>query len=57
MFAVNIKKTSKSKILYIFKKTWSLSTIYSKCGHEYEKIFKDEEFELHWALTYFKFYS
>ena len=25
------------------KKTLSLSIVYSKCGHEYEKIFKEEE--------------
>ena len=28
---------------YIFKKPLSLSIIYSKCGHEYEKISKGEE--------------
>ena len=27
----------------IFKRTLSLSVIYSKCGPEYEKIFKEEE--------------
>ena len=27
----------------ILKKTLSLSIVYSKCGHEYEKIFKEEE--------------
>ena len=26
----------------IFKKALSLSIVYSKCDHEYEKIFKDE---------------
>ena len=26
-----------------FKKSKSLSIAYSKCGHEYEKIFKEEE--------------
>ena len=31
------------KILYIFKKPLSLSIVYRKCGHEYEKIFKEEE--------------
>ena len=31
------------KILYIFKKPLSLSIVYGKCGHEYEKIFKEEE--------------
>ena len=28
---------------YIFKKTLSLSIVYSKCGHEYEKVFKEQE--------------
>ena len=27
----------------ILKKTLSLSLVYSKCGHEYEKIFREEE--------------
>ena len=31
------------EISYIFKKTLSLSIVYNKCGHEYEKIFKEEE--------------
>ena len=29
-------------MLYIFKKTLSLSFSYSKCCHEYEKVFKKE---------------
>ena len=33
-------KYGKSKKL---KKTLSLSVVYSKCGHEYEKIFKEEK--------------
>ena len=37
------EKSKKSKISYIFQKTLSLSIVYSKCGHEYKKIFKDEE--------------
>ena len=36
-------KSTKSKISYIFQKTLSLSIVYSKCGHEYKKIFKEEE--------------
>ena len=28
---------------YAFKKTLSLSIVHSKCGHEYNKIFKEEE--------------
>ena len=31
------------RYIYIFKKKLSLSIAYSKCGHEYEKIFKEEE--------------
>ena len=36
------RKYKKSKISYIFKKTLSLS-IAHKCGHEYKRIFKEEE--------------
>ena len=36
------RKLKKTKI-YIFKKTLSLSIVYSNCGHAYEKIFKEEE--------------
>ena len=36
----------KIKISYILKKTLSLSTVYSKCGHEYEKIFKEGSIEI-----------
>ena len=40
-------KFKKTKISYIYKKTLSLSIVYSKCGHEYEKIFKEgESFEM-----------
>ena len=42
MFAINIENLKKFKP-YIFKKTASLSILYSKCSHEYEKIFKEEE--------------
>ena len=28
---------------YIIKNTLSISVVYSKCRHEYEKIFKEEE--------------
>ena len=31
------------KISYILKKALSLSIVYSKCDHKYEKIFKEEE--------------
>ena len=37
------RKSKKTKISYIFKKTLSLSIVYSKCSHEYEKMFKEEE--------------
>ena len=37
------RKSKKIKISYIFKKILSLSIVYSKCGHEYEKIFQEEE--------------
>ena len=39
-------KYRESKILtmsQIIKNTLSLSVVYSKCRHEYEKIFKEEE--------------
>ena len=36
-------KSKKSKISYIFQKTLILSIVYSKCGLEYKKIFKEEE--------------
>ena len=43
MFAINIENFKKTKISYILKKTLSLFIVHSKCGHEYEKIFKEEE--------------
>ena len=43
MFAINIEYLKKTKILYILKRALSLSVVYSKCGQEYEKIFKEEE--------------
>ena len=42
MFAINIENVKKLKY-HILKKTLSLSIVYSTCGHEYEKIFKEEE--------------
>ena len=42
MFAINIEYLKKNKVC-VFKKTRSLSIVYSKCGHEYRKIFKEEE--------------
>ena len=37
------RRFKKTKISYIFKNTLSLSIVYSKCGHEYDKIFKEEK--------------
>ena len=48
MFVINIKSFKKLKYTFlknglsIFKKA-SLSIVYRKCGHEYKKIFKEEE--------------
>ena len=42
LFVINIEYLKKKKS-NIFKRTLSLSVIYSKCGPEYEKIFKEEE--------------
>ena len=36
------RKSKKTKISYIFRKA-SFCIVYSKCVHEYEKIFKEEE--------------
>ena len=38
-----IKKFKETKILYIFKKTSSLSIVYGKCGHECRKRSKEEK--------------
>ena len=45
MFAINIENFKKLKyhILKKNKKTLGLSNVYSKCGHEHEKIFKEKE--------------
>ena len=34
------RKPKNPKLPYIFQKTVDLSIVYSKCGHEYKKIFK-----------------
>ena len=39
-FAIKYRKFKKTKTAYILKKTITLSIIYSKCNHEYEKISK-----------------
>ena len=36
------RKIKNLKISYIFKETLVLSIVYSKCGHEYKKIFEEE---------------
>ena len=36
------KLKKKQKKQYVLKKTLSLSIVYSKRGHEYEKIFKEK---------------
>ena len=33
----------KTKVSYIFKNPLRFSFVCSKCGHEYQKIFKEEE--------------
>ena len=45
MFAIKTENLKNPKILYIYflKKTLILSIVYSKCGHGYEKIIKEEE--------------
>ena len=40
MFAINIENLKKLKYHILKKKTLGLSNVYSKCGHEHEKIFK-----------------
>ena len=40
---INFMLTGNHILSYIFSKKLSLSIVYSKPGHEYEKIFKEEE--------------
>ena len=42
MFAINIENLRTLKYQIFFKKT-DLSIVYSKCGHGYKKIFKEED--------------
>ena len=42
MFAINIENL-KTLRYHIFENILSLSIVCSKCGHKYEKIFKEEE--------------
>ena len=53
------RKSKKTKISYGFKKTLSLSIVYSKCGHEYETLFKEEEPIEKWKIldVYDKIYN
>ena len=37
------RKFKNTEISYVFKKLLSLSIVYSKCSHEYKKVFKEEE--------------
>ena len=37
------RKSKHPKISSIFKKALGLSIVYSKCGHEYKKMFKEEK--------------
>ena len=37
------RKFKNLKISYTFKKALGLSIVCSKCGHEYKKIFREEE--------------
>ena len=46
MFAINIENLKKKLKYHILKKKISLSILYSKCGHEYEKIFKEESIDI-----------
>ena len=41
MFAISIENLKKLKYIFL-KNHLRLSIVYSKCGHEYEKIFKEE---------------
>ena len=42
MFAINIENLKNLKHHISLKKTLDLSIVYSKCGHEYKKILKEE---------------
>ena len=37
------RKSKNPKIPYTFKKTLNFSINHSKCGHEFKKIFKEED--------------
>ena len=42
MFAINIEDLKNLKY-HKLKKTLTLFIVYSQCGHEYKKIFKEKE--------------
>ena len=42
-FCNKYRKFKNPKISYFLKKSLDLSIVYSKCGHEYKKIFKEED--------------
>ena len=42
MFAINIEQLKTIKYHIVFLRKIDLSIVYSKCGHEYKKIFKEE---------------
>ena len=44
------RKSKKTKTIYILKNILSISIVYSKCSHEYEKIFREKN-----QLKYKKF--
>ena len=37
------RKSKRPKVSHIFKKPLDLPIVYSKCGHEYKKIFNKKE--------------
>ena len=39
----NYRKLKNPKLSSIFKKALDLPIVYSKCGHKYQKIFKEED--------------
>ena len=43
MLPINIENLKKLKYYIFFKKTLNLYIVYSKCYHEYKKIFKEKQ--------------
>ena len=48
------RNCKKNQNIFFLKKALSLSIVYSKCGHEYEKTFKGEEYNIE---EYHKIYN